>query len=324
MRKKDCHIHERSSCRWGLGFFFFLFLALFNISALGIVVSDDPNLHVATAASEYNMVGTLNSAGGTSGTLIGPWHVLTAAHCVRGYSAGTFTLDLPDGRHTYNWTSEGVVIHPTADLAVIKLTDYVGMKGYDLFTGTNEVGLTCILAGYGMSGLGSAVGAGGDPNFPKGIKRFGYNRIDSISSSTLLNTDFDTPTSTGTYGTLGVDKEVMMGDGDSGGPMFINDNGTLKLAGVHSIVLDFNGSGKWPDYGDRARDVRISPYVSWINDLLPLPGDTNLDGVVNDADLNTLMEHWGKTDATWPQGDFNCDRAVDALDLNILLNNLTQ
>jgi hypothetical protein len=153
------------------------------------------------------------------------------------------------------------------------------------------------------------------------------NRIDQTLNSATgqqLGYDFDAPTVGGTTGSLGADKESLMANGDSGGPTFLNDNGTLKIAGVHSMVLDFNGNGNWPDYGDKGRDIRISTYASWIKSLLPKPGDANLDGLVNDTDVNILMGNWGKTDATWFQGDFNLDKIIDADDMNILLDNKNQ
>jgi hypothetical protein len=46
-------------------------------------------------------------------------------------------------------------------------------------------------------------------------------------------------------------------------------------------------------------------------------GDTNLDGLVNAADLNVLGLHWLDDDAaSWSVGDFNGDHLVDGRDLN--------
>jgi hypothetical protein len=51
------------------------------------------------------------------------------------------------------------------------------------------------------------------------------------------------------------------------------------------------------------------------------PGDTNLDGVVNIADLSVLLTNFDKTGMTWSQGDFDGNGAVDIADLSQLLTN---
>ncbi len=52
-----------------------------------------------------------------------------------------------------------------------------------------------------------------------------------------------------------------------------------------------------------------------------VPGDTNLDGVVNAIDLNSLALSWRNGGATWSGGDFTGEGTVDALDLNGLALN---
>jgi hypothetical protein len=54
----------------------------------------------------------------------------------------------------------------------------------------------------------------------------------------------------------------------------------------------------------------------------PIPGDANLDRIVDVGDLGILAANYGKTSgATWSQGDFNDDGAVDVGDLGILAAN---
>jgi len=233
--------------------------------AFGLVVSDDPSLHVVTPPSEFDRVGYISTSGGTTGVLIGPWQGLTAKHCVSyngvPYGSGTFSLDLPSGRHTYSWTSANVSLHSTVDLAVITLdpNNYVGLPGYKLYTLLDEVAQTGILVGYGMSGTPATVGAGGDPNYPRGTKRFGYNQIDSIGGSFIktIKMDFDDPATVGQPGgSLGADKEVMVADGDSGGSVFIKQNGILKVAGINSTI-GYKDSTHWPRYGDSCSSIKF-------------------------------------------------------------------
>jgi len=51
-----------------------------------------------------------------------------------------------------------------------------------------------------------------------------------------------------------------------------------------------------------------------------VPGDANLDGLVDVLDLAALANHFGSADAGLRQGDANMDGVVDALDLALLAN----
>ncbi len=50
----------------------------------------------------------------------------------------------------------------------------------------------------------------------------------------------------------------------------------------------------------------------------PLPGDANLDGVVDLLDLGIVGDNWKQTGVEWGDGDFNDDDVVDLLDLGIV------
>lgn len=319
-------------------------LIAFSPTCLAIVVSDDPDLHEVTAPCEYDMVGYLSSAGGTSGVLIDAWHVLTAKHAVNGYTSGTFALDLPGGRQTYNWTSSGVFMHPTADLAVVTLTSTTGTPGYGLYRATDELYKECIMVGYGMSGTGDSVAAGGDPAYPRGTKRVGYNNIDRVGSSIAykyFQMDFDHPdflppdpnSSSAYLYSLGAAKEAMFALGDSGGPSFIRSGDDLLVAGIH-VSVSPRDPAHWPAYGDptlnngdRGTDIRISAYTSWLDPFIytPIPGDANYDALVSVADLGILATNYGMSSgALWCQGNFNDDGKVDLTDLAILSSHYGQ
>jgi probable HAF family extracellular repeat protein len=55
-----------------------------------------------------------------------------------------------------------------------------------------------------------------------------------------------------------------------------------------------------------------------------LPGDANLDGTVNGADLNIVLSNFDKTGMDWAQGDFLGNGTVNGADLNIVLSNFNQ
>ena len=56
----------------------------------------------------------------------------------------------------------------------------------------------------------------------------------------------------------------------------------------------------------------------------PLPGDADLDGVVDAKDLTIVLSHYNQSGMTWSDGDFNGDGKVDIQDLDILLSHYGQ
>jgi hypothetical protein len=54
-----------------------------------------------------------------------------------------------------------------------------------------------------------------------------------------------------------------------------------------------------------------------------LPGDANLDGTVNGADLNAVLSNYNQA-GDWFHGNFNYDGMVNGADLNIVLSNYNQ
>ena len=58
--------------------------------------------------------------------------------------------------------------------------------------------------------------------------------------------------------------------------------------------------------------------------MYTLYGDTNLDGTVNGADLNTVLSNFNQIGMTWSQGDFDYNGTVNGSDLNTVLSNFNQ
>ncbi len=61
-------------------------------------------------------------------------------------------------------------------------------------------------------------------------------------------------------------------------------------------------------------DVKWDAVMSVVNEK----GDANLDGVVDFADFTVLRDHFGQSSQWWEQGDFNGDRRVGSVDLQLL------
>ena len=58
--------------------------------------------------------------------------------------------------------------------------------------------------------------------------------------------------------------------------------------------------------------------------MYTLYGDTDLNGTVNGADLNTVLSNYQQTGQYWYEGDFDYNGTVNGADLNILLSNYQQ
>jgi hypothetical protein len=93
----------------------------------------------------------------------------------------------------------------------------------------------------------------------------------------------------------------------------------LSLAN-HGVVAGGDLALAYVDSADGVAGVPPSTIV-----VKPaLPGDVNLDGIVSFADLLTLAQHYGKSDALYDQGDLNADGTVGFGDLLILAQHYGQ
>ena len=55
-----------------------------------------------------------------------------------------------------------------------------------------------------------------------------------------------------------------------------------------------------------------------------LPGDANLDGVVNTSDFVLLAQGFSTANSLWNQGDFTYNGNTNALDFNAIASNFAQ
>ena len=100
--------------------------------------------------------------------------------------------------------------------------------------------------------------------------------------------------------------------------------------GPHPWFADFDGDGtldilacvEWsvyPFYSHNALEMSARPQFTLSQVESTIPGDANLDGVVDDEDASILAAHWQMSGtATWTDGDFDGDGKVDDADASIL------
>ncbi len=109
-------------------------------------------------------------------------------------------------------------------------------------------------------------------------------------------------------------------DFDASGSCDVPDlNALLAAAGEGDQRFDLDGSGT-VDLVDR--DAWLTS-AGMKNIGAPfVPGDADLDGDVDAADLNALGSNWRSAEnPQWQHGNFNSDNIVDAQDLNAIGSN---
>jgi hypothetical protein len=120
---------------------------------------------------------------------------------------------------------------------------------------------------------------------------------------------------------------------DSGGGVFVNDNGAWKLAGMnlyrepidkgHPDLYKYLYPASIPAYAGSLSTIlqSVPPAgATWLANVLP--GDIDGNGRVDLSDYMTLKVNYGKTVLPWKQGDCNGDGLLGYAELLAVETNL--
>jgi len=217
-----------------------------------------------------------------AGTLIDPWWVLTAGHCVAFAAANqAWEVDVVVGRHDLRFGTDGERIgvadiyrHPgydgatlANDIALLRL-QRAAVAGIPVALGTAadaslfEPGDPATVIGWGAT-LGNPPGT---PNYPDTLREVQVPIVSDADCAAAYGSDFILPDQicAGDLVNGGIDACY----GDSGGPLFVEGAAGYLHVGIVSTGNDCALPGFPGIY------TRTTTYVDWVHEVMaanPLP-----------------------------------------------------
>lgn len=203
------------------------FLCASAHSALAVIFlsTADPAHNNSTPGdnSGWQFEGQFN---GFLGTPIAPNYFITANH-IGGSVGDSFVF------HGETFTTTASYSDPSGGDLHIWQVDHAFATYAPLYSSGGEAGQELRVIGRGTQ-RGAAltisnVLKGWSAGTPDNVQRWGRNLVTAISNNLYLQANFDNP---------GLTDEVHLSSGDSGGGVFILENGLWKLAGINYAVDD--------------------------------------------------------------------------------------
>jgi hypothetical protein len=150
-------------------------------------------------------------------------------------------------------------------------------------------------------------------NCPVGIQvGTGANNTQVFAALGSPNYPDATPATTAQFLQIVADRPVVTGAAP-------NTTSTIQVRGAYTNngrIAQITG-GTAPNYTSQNFDTYGG--ASFLFTRNARGGDTNLDGIIDGADYNTLVTNWQQTPRSWHQGDFDGTGTVDGADYNILV-----
>ncbi|GAB3027093.1 trypsin-like serine protease [Bowmanella dokdonensis] len=256
-------------------------LLVLSFSVSAIVIRHDVNdSKYRIQTTEFPALADMPGEG--HGVLIAPQWVVTAAHAVTwqdeikqimvggtsraverieihpGYKAPPKQL-LEQALATWDWTLFRVLLASSDDIALVKLAKPIpDVAPVSVFSGNREFGQTVKVIGKGATGNGASGYGFSDPHRTE--LRRAYNKVTSADGRWLCYL-FDNSVDA-------LPLEGGSGNGDSGGPVLIEDKTGWLLAGLTSWT-DLQSTNRTPGrYGQVTCNVRLSHYQKWIQGVI--------------------------------------------------------
>lgn len=266
-----------------------------------VTSSTDP-LRRATAGEGYDGVVRVSAGGyySTGVLLYGGFAVLTAAHLFQDTSIANASVVFETTQGQKTVAASGGLLNPgydsqsNNDLALVWLSQRAPAQAerYGLYRGTQELGQTFNLVGYGQTGTGNTGAVASTGSEP--VRLVASNRFDafghqlksvlgtSMAWSPAVNSQLLADFDNGLFANDALGRlmgashtglgssEGLVAPGDSGGPAFIGS----QVAGVASYVASLSTRYSEPDidaidnnssFGEIAAWQRVSYFQQWID-----------------------------------------------------------
>lgn len=220
-----------------------------------------------------------------SAVMIDDRWLLTAAHVIDGVAPWEWEVIFERGMFDSSRDVKRIITHEAydrnsgrADLALVELSGSApsDTRVYSLFTDEVNPGTMVSLEGYGERQASDSYG------FWTGVPllQVSYNTVDGTTADLGIFDDvsglvFDYDTGNPAHDTLGQQfglnhtglgsREGFIGQGDSGGGLFVNG----QLAGILSHMVEYNGTAVDGGYGEVGFAQSIEYYHDWIAGHVP-------------------------------------------------------